>query len=67
MNARTFRARMADAVRGFLEAGGKHPFVRVDGDVIEIYERPPSSTDLDKQARNQSRITEGLGGRRSGT
>lgn len=62
MNARQFSAKLNAVAKAFRLAGGKHPFVRVDGEKIEIIERPPNSTDSDEAAKTQALIDERLGG-----
>lgn len=64
MNARQFSARMNAVAKAFRAAGGKHPFVRVEGEKIEIIERPPNSTDSDEAANTQALIDMRLGGNR---
>jgi len=65
MDARQFHARMQAAAKAFRAAGGRHPFVRVEGETIEITERPPNSTTSEEAGNNQARIDESLGVRRS--
>lgn len=65
LSARQFAARLNAAAKAFKAAGGTHPFVRIDGDRIEIVERPPGSTDEDRPAKNQSLLDARLGGKKS--
>lgn len=62
MDARTLGARMRVAAEAFKVAGGKHPRIRVEGEVFEIVEAPPNSTDSDEAARTQAKFKERLGG-----
>ena len=62
---RQFHARMQAAAKAFKMAGGRDPYVRVSGDVIEVFEKPANLSDGEDGARAQAKIDLALGAPRS--